>query len=68
MKLDDAIKKAQVLAITSQSTKLVVELDEAEDRKIAVVSEDYPRYDEFAAFDGKILAEIASDGSVTYWD
>lgn len=58
------VEKATVLAAGSKQTKLVVELDDAEDRKMVVVDEDYPNYDEFHAFDGKVLASVDCEGNV----
>ena len=62
---NEAIEKAQVLAISSQKIKLVIEIDDDPNpRKIIITDYEYPDYDEFEAFAGSVLAQVNPDGSV----
>lgn len=58
--LDSAI----IQAISSKKVKLVVEIDDNDSKKQIVVDENYVDYDEFIAFDGKIIHHVNPDGSV----
>ena len=58
------INSASKQAVSNKKVKLVVELDQGDSREQIIVDEDYVDYDEFIAFDGKIIAHCNPDGTV----